>query len=107
MIHFAEQSKAQHSATDNGTVQRSTADLEGGDSSSLVLAGQVLLQNSHRHLVSPQVADDQLNMHPELAEHNGLCELPSLLPRSLHNNMVQHCLSYTITQRFDVMSALA
>lgn len=54
--------------------------LEGGHSSSLVFASHVLLQHCQGDLVCPQVAVDQLNVHPELAEHNGLGQGPALLP---------------------------
>ena len=70
----------QHDLVQDSTVQQQTVYLEGGHSSSLVFAGHVLLEHSQGNLVSPQMAVHQLNVHPELAEHNGLGQGPALLP---------------------------
>ena len=56
------------------------AHLKGGHSCSLVLGAHILFQHRQRNLMGPQVTADQLNVHPELTEDNGLCQTPALLP---------------------------
>ena len=60
-------------------VTRDSAYLEGGHSCSLVLGAHVLLEHSQGDPVSTQVAADQLDVHPELTEDNGLCQALALL----------------------------
>ena len=56
------------------------AHLKGGHSCSLILGAHVLLQHRQGNLMGPQVAADQLDVHPELTEDNGLRQTPTLLP---------------------------
>ncbi len=54
--------------------------LEGGHSCSFVFGAHVLLQHCQRDSMRTQVTADELDVHPELAEHDGLGQALALLP---------------------------
>jgi len=66
-------------------VRQDSAYLKGGHSCSLVLRAHVLLQHSQGDPVSTQVAADQLDVHPELTEDDGLRQSLALLLGRLHS----------------------
>ena len=74
-------------------VRQDLANLKGGHSCSLILRAHVLLEHSQGNPVSTQVAADQLDVHPELAEDNGLCQALALLLGRLRQSMQ----SFTLT----------
>jgi len=68
-------------------VRQESAHLKGGHSCSLVLRAHVLLEHSQGYPVSTQVAADQLDVHPELTEDNGLRQSLALLLGCLQQSM--------------------
>ncbi len=68
-------------------VRQDSAHLKGGHSCSLVLRAHVLLEHSQGYPMRPQVATDELDVHPELAEDNGLGQSLALLLGRLRHSM--------------------
>lgn len=60
--------------------------LKGGHSCSFVLGAHVLLEEGQGHSMRPQVGIDQLDVHPELAEHYGLSQPLAGTPSTLHRS---------------------
>ena len=74
--------------------------LKGGHSCSLVLRAHVLLEHSQGNPMSTQVAADQLDVHPELTEDNGLGQALALLLGRLQHSMQSFALTLAcVTER--------
>jgi len=81
-------------------VRQGSAYLKGGHSCSLVLRAHVLLEHSQGNPMSTQVAADQLDVHPELTEDNGLGQALALLLGRLQHSMQSFALTLAcVTER--------